>query len=276
MAHVDLHMHTVHSDGLATPAEMAARARDLGLAGIALTDHDTVAGVPEGRAAAAEAGIEFLSGTEISTVFEDTEVHVVGLGFEITHEPLLAALEHLRAGRATRAHGILVKLRGLGLPIETERVEARAHPGAIGRLHIAMELRALGCISTAQEAFNRFLNPGLPAFVPKVLIPAAEAIRLVQESGGLAFIAHPGLSPNTRRLLPRLLELPIDGIEAYHISHSPARTKEYLALAKQRRLLVSGGSDCHGGAKGARELGKVRVPIEHLTALRAALAQRNS
>ncbi|MBI2434535.1 MAG: PHP domain-containing protein [Candidatus Hydrogenedentes bacterium] len=275
MAFVDLHLHTHFSDGLDAPAAVAARAAKLGCAAIAITDHDTVAGVGEAAAACKEAGLEFLTGVEISAEYEGEEVHIVGLGIDVTSASLLAALDWLRAARASRATKIIERLVQIGAIRDAAVVVPHLGKNVVGRLHIARALHALGITRSAQEAFNRFLNPGLPAYVPRELLGAAKAIDLIHEARGLAFIAHPGLTQITRRLLPKLTALPFDGIEAYHISHSPARTREYHALAKSKHWLAAGGSDCHGGAKGAIEMGKVRVPCVCFERIRAVLAGQN-
>jgi len=274
MSFMDLHLHTRHSDGSDTPAQVVARAAALGMSALAITDHDTVSGVEEACGAAVDAGIAFLTGTEISTRFRRSEIHVTGLGIDPTDEELLRALDGLKTGRATRAARIMELLHTAGIPIEPERVRGRTADGLVGRMHVASELRDMGVTKTVQEGFDRFLNSGRPAFVPKVALPVLEAIEWIHGAGGLAFVAHPGLSKSSRRLLSALLALPFDGIEAYHISHSPGRTAEFVQLAQSRGLLVAGGSDCHGTVKRVAEMGKVRVPLEHLAAIQAALESR--
>ncbi len=144
----------------------------------------------------------------------------------------------------------------------------------LSRMHLAYHLRLAGVTQTTQEGFDRFLKTGRPAYVPKLTCPVQEAVERIHAAGGLAFVAHPGLARGLRKLLPALLELPFDGIEAYHISHSPGRTREFVELAESRGLLVSGGSDCHGAIKGAPEMGKVRLPLRHVDAIRERLAAR--
>jgi hypothetical protein len=178
----------------------------------------------------------------------------------------------LREARNRRAERIVGKLNAAGVPVTMETLLARAG-GAVGRMHIAREVHALGHARTVQDAFDRYLNAGRRAYVPKARIDCAEALGLIHEAGGLAFVAHPGIG-TTRRLLPRLLELPFDGIEAYHCKHGPGHVAEFLELAESRGLLVSGGSDCHGAAKGEPEMGKVRVPVAHYERIRERLAAR--
>lgn len=260
----DLHTHSTCSDGAGTPAEVAGRAAGLGMSLLSLTDHDTLAGLAEARAAAERAGVCFVNGVEISASFENREVHVTGLGVSEGHPALNTRLGLLQAGRVERITAMRARLSEAGIPID----ENPADSPMTGRMHLALRLHAMGVTRTVQEGFDRFLKPGRAGWVPKTLCPADEAVALIQGAGGLAFVAHPGLGKGLVKMLPRLLELPFDGVEAWHVSHSPGMVDNLLALARERGLLVSGGSDCHGGVKGKRpEMGKVRVPVTKLAPL---------
>jgi len=260
MAYCDLHLHTTASDGADSPATVVERARVAGLAALAITDHDTLAGVGEAAAAAEAAGIRFLVGVEISAIFERREVHILGYGVDTGNDALQTSLATLRESRSRRGRAVLDKLAALGIELDRSALEA-AHGENLGRLHIATALRDAGQVRIVQEAFDRFLNPGRPAYVPKESLPADEAIAAIQGAGGLAFLAHPGLQRQVRRMLPELFRLPFDGIEAYHISHGPDVTRSFLDFARDRGCLVSGGSDCHGDMKGRCEMGRVQVPV---------------
>ncbi len=274
MSFIDLHLHSNHSDGSDSPARVVARAAAMGISGMALTDHDTVSGVAEAETAAGKAGLDFLTGVEITAQFDGQEIHIIGLGVCTGCAELLSPLKKNETARNERASLVLEKLAQCGIALPPDLLRQYARGAAVSRMHVARVLCDLGITSSTQEGFDRFLNSGRPAYVPKQLIPAETTIAAIHSAGGLAFVAHPGLSRNVRRLLPRLVELPFDGIEAYHISHSRPATGDFLEFAKSHRLLVSGGSDCHGGIKGAPEMGKVRVPRERLGPILDALAAR--
>jgi predicted metal-dependent phosphoesterase TrpH len=260
----DFHLHSHYSDGSDAPAEVVARAAALGMAALALTDHDTTGGVGEARVACEYHGILFLPGTEVSTLFRHGEVHVLGLGIDPSNPDLREGLARQKADRASRAAEIAAKLRRRGIIIDGDALAARAPGGLVGRMHIAALLHEQGHASTVQDGFNRYLNRNRPAWVPKRMVAPEEAIGWIHAAGGLAFLAHPGIGKSTGQQLQALLQLPFDGIEAYHVHHSPGVTAQFLELAASRGLLVTGGSDCHGTVKGhAPEMGKVRLPMHH-------------
>lgn len=266
----DFHLHSTCSDGSDPPEDVAARAHALGARALALTDHDTVAGVAPMRAAATALGMLSLSGVEISTVHERHEVHVIALGVNTGDDALAGVLERLRKARARRADAIVLRLKELG--IDLAEAPAWREGESTGRMHIAAAMQAMGVVRRPQDAFNKYLNPGKAAFVPREKVDTAEAIERIHTAGGLAFVAHPGLNRALRRLLPTLLHLPFDGIEACHTSHTPGRMEEFAALATARGLLITGGSDCHGDIKGRREMGRVRLPWRHADAILSRLA----
>ncbi|MBX3178032.1 MAG: PHP domain-containing protein [Candidatus Hydrogenedentes bacterium] len=271
MPFVDLHLHSTCSDGSDPPETVAARAKAAGAVAIALTDHDTMAGVPAARAAAEALGLGYISGVEISAGFEGREIHVIGLGLDHEDTGLVSALEALRAARDSRGRLILARLAELGVGLPAFEIGPVDSGSALGRMHIAQAMAERGYVKQVQEAFDRYLNPGRPAFVPKETIPLAASIDLIHGAGGLAFLAHPGLGNWVRKALPALLAFPFDGIEAYHVSHSPGRTEGFLALARERGLLVTGGSDCHGTIKGKALLGSVQTPERVFAAIMARL-----
>lgn len=246
------------------------RGAELGVGALAVTDHDAVSGLREAAAAALAHGLGFLNGVEITSALDRLEVHVVGLGIRPESAHLKHVLTTLAEGRSRRLDLTLEKLESLGLTIARDTILART-AGAVGRMHIAQELRDARHVRTVQEAFDRYIGRGKPAFVPSARVPVEEAVDAIHAAGGLAFVGHPGLG-GVRRHLPHLLTLPFDGIEAYHPQHKAGRVDEFIQLAEANRLLVSGGSDCHGRAKGRRSLmGSVRVPMERYAKICAAL-----
>lgn len=271
---VDLHLHTNRSDGVDPPSRVAARANALGIAAIAITDHDTVCGVEEAEQAAQGLGLGFLRGVEISAEYRGVDVHVVGLGIDLDCVPLLAKLDWLRQERETRLLRMVERLHALGIPVAHDGITRHASSAdSVGRLHVAREVHALGYARTVQEAFDRYIGRGKPAFVGRGRIACDEAIALIHQANGLAMAGHPGIG-KTHKLLRRLLELPFDGVEAYHTHHTAYQTEHYLQLAEERGLLVSGGSDCHGGAKEEPEMGKVQVPYACFERICGALKSR--
>ena len=269
--YVDLHLHTSCSDGSDPPREVVRRAAGLHFAAIAVTDHDTVAGTDEAAAASRDLGLEFLPGVEISAQCDRAEVHVVGLGIDPPQGPLMETLAALRNARIERASQIVERLHRLGVPAHlAEPPCLLIDDGAVGRMHIARQIVDAGFAVNVQQAFDKFLNPGRPAYVPKERVSCEKAIEVIHAAGGLAFIGPPGIGTLYEHL-GRLTVLPFDGIEVYHTKHSPGQVDQFLQLARDLRWLVAGGSDCHGSAKTAPEMGKVRVPYEHYERIRDRL-----
>ena len=276
MSFIDLHTHTTASDGTASPAELVAMAASKGLAAVAVTDHDTLAGLPEARAAGAEHGVEVIAGVELSVADERGSIHLVGLFLPDAPGPLAERLDWLRERRHDRNKRILEKLAVLGVPLQYESVTALAQ-GAVGRPHIAQALLAMGAVTSFKEAFTRFLGAYGKAYVPKDKLALPEAIELLHAEGGLAVLAHPyllGLSgPALAETVGRYRDAGLDAIEAFYTEHSQYQTLEYLALARKLGLAVSGGSDYHGAAKPGVELGRgrgsLRIDIAVLDVLRA-------
>lgn len=266
MRYVDLHLHTLHSDGADTPQAVVERAAQLGIAAIAITDHDTISGIAEAREYAQSAGIEILSGVEISVDFQNQETHVLAYGFDENNPAVADILKQNQAARELRSLNILQKLKALGITLDYQDIQPEG--GAPGRMHIAQAMRDQGITKTLQEAFDRYLKFGKPAFVLRKNVPIETALDVVHNAGGLVFLAHPGLNKGLRKRVSALLELPFDGIEAYHSKHTAGDVEEFLKLAKSRSLLASGGSDCHGAIKGGKlDMGTVQTPLKYYQAI---------
>jgi predicted metal-dependent phosphoesterase TrpH len=261
-AFVDLHMHSTASDGSRSPAEVVRAAKRASLAAIALTDHDTVAGLAEAAATGAELGVRIVNGVELSAVEGQTETHLLGLHLRDT-AVLEQGLGELREMRGRRAARIVELLQSQGVQVTLDDVLLQAGAGAIGRPHVARALVADGWATDVRDAFDRYLGAGRPAFVAKEQLEMREAIAMVHAAGGLAVLAHPG-SGGTRERIEVLAALGLDGVEVKHPSHSPQDVARLRACVDQLGLIPSGGSDWHGAADGARTIGMMRVPIEWL------------
>lgn len=269
----DLHLHTNHSDGSDAPGRVVERAAALGMSALAITDHDSVSAVHEAQATARQAGLEYLPGVELSTLYGQIEIHILGLGVHPQASTLLDTLSELHAARSKRVDTILERLNALSVPLTREEVEAQASGGeatSLGRMHVAMALHAKGITRTVQQGFDRFIRRGRKAYIPKKTLSCRQAIDLIHEAGGLAFLAHPGVGTTLGKLILRLIgELPFDGIEVYHSKHTSGQAAQFLQIAQEHSLLVSGGSDCHGTATHPTpDMGRVRLPYRYYEAIR--------
>jgi 3',5'-nucleoside bisphosphate phosphatase len=269
---VDLHAHSTASDGSATPSELVTSAVRAGLSAVALTDHDTIAGVRSAAAEGERLGVRVIAGVELSAVDATGETHLLGLHLSDL-EALDARLAELRDMRRTRAERIVQRLNTLGVRVTMDDVLAQAAGGAIGRPHVARALIANGWAGDAREAFDRYLGAGRPGYVPKDRLSLSDAIGMVHRGGGLAVLAHPGASANADRV-KALVAIGLDGVEVRHPSHDEAEIGRVLALTERLGLVPSGGSDWHGQAEGPRTLGSMRVPAEWLSRQEDRLARR--
>lgn len=267
----DLHMHTTASDGTLAPAAMAALCRQAGLAAMAVTDHDTTAGLAAAADACAALGLRFVPGVELSCTVPGGEVHVLGYLCDAGHGPLAELLSRMRAGRIARAERAVARLRQAGYAIDLERVLALGQE-AVGRPHIAMALVEAGYAASVREAFDRFLGHGRAGYVPRARLAPGEAVAAIRGAGGVPVVAHPGLIGDDK-WVNALIEAGALGLEAYHPDHDAAQAARYARWAAERGLLVTGGSDSHGG-QGSRPVrpGDVRVSLAAVENLEAAAA----
>jgi predicted metal-dependent phosphoesterase TrpH len=261
MVHFDLHSHSTHSDGLLTPAELVQRAAARGVGVLALTDHDEVSGLPEAREAALQAGLRFVNGVELSVSWNDTTLHILGLGVDDENEALAAGLRAIRGGRTERARRMAEALEAAGIP--------GSYEGALGyvtserlisRTHFARYLVEQGHVRDMREVFKRYLTPGKPGYVEHRWATLAEAVGWIKAAGGRALIAHPGRYKLDRRALQGLLEefkALGDGIEVHTSSHTPAQFAEFARHARHYGFLASCGSDYHGPGESWMELGEL-------------------
>ena len=273
MKFADLHLHTQFSDGTFTPEELVLRAQNVGLACIALTDHDSVEGCARAAAACAAVRMEFIPGSELTAEHEDTEVHVLGYFLDTHNKVLLEKIGKFQAVRQSRIHEMCAALNKLGIPLKAETVFALANCQSPGRPHVARALVKEKLIGNLDEAFEKYLKKGRPAWIPKTKMSALESVELIHQAGGLAVMAHPGLN-RSDDIIPDLVDAGLDGIECVHTKHSTVMAERYLEIAEKYDLLVTGGSDCHGFSKKAPLIGTVKLPYEHVERLKAKVAER--
>lgn len=256
----DLHCHSTESDGTLSPRQLVELARELGLASLALTDHDTIAGVEEAQAAGRELGVRVISGVEISVEYAAKTVHMLGYCFDSGAERLKEGLARLVSGRNERNAKIVARLNELGLAVTLEEIEAEAGGKVVGRPHIARVLLKHGYVETWEEAFDKYLARGAAAYFERLRFTPVDAVALIREAGGVAVLAHPkyvALHENEtlEDVVRTLVEAGLDGIECYYTDHTEEETAAYMELARRYGLIVTGGSDFHGAVKPEISLG---------------------
>ena len=253
-------MHSTASDGSLEPPEVVAAALSVGLRAIALTDHDTVAGVKPARIAAAGTSLQVIAGVELSAYQGDDETHLLGLHLTDV-DGMELALEAFREARRDRGEQMVGRLNAIGVSITFQDVLDAAGTGAIGRPHVAKALVENGWARDNRDAFDRYLGAGRPAFLDKRRLSLRDAIAMVHSCGGIAVLAHPGGEGTVARL-SALRAQGLDGVEVIHPGHSLEDRKRLLAVATELDLVPSGGSDSHGATGGARMIGGMQVPGE--------------
>ena len=274
MAGIDLHTHTVYSDGTFTPRELLELARERGLDVVAVTDHDTTNGLMEAAAAGQDLGVKVVPGVEFSTVLEGEGVHVLAYLVDPSHPELMGELRRLRDDRFTRGERMVRRLQELGYPVTFERVREIAMGGNIIRPHVAQELVEAGVVSTLKEAFSDdLIGSGGRAYVEKHALHPLEAIALIHRAGGVCVLAHPGTwreaAPVPDDVIEELVAAGLDGMEALHPEHTPELEAHYVGMARERGLFWTGSSDCHGTRYDPVRLGSVTTEPKQFEALRA-------
>ena len=261
---IDLHLHTTCSDGTLAPEELVAAANAGGLDVIAVTDHDTAVGVEPARAAAAAAPrrLRVVAGIELTCSLDGVEVHLLGYGIDPSHPSIAAFAARGAALRRTRLAGMVAKLNGFGVGVRVEDVEVPPGCASVGRPHLARALVKRGAVATFQEAFNRYLSDGGPAWIPSAGPPVAEGIAAVHQAGGVSVWAHPSLEE--ARQFPRARALGLDGAETMRPRVEPTVSLALEQAAGEAGLLFGGGSDWHGAPPA---LGTWYVTERHVGAL---------
>jgi predicted metal-dependent phosphoesterase TrpH len=274
MPGIDLHVHSVFSDGTFTPREAVTLAQERGLSTMALTDHDTVNGLDEAYSAGDELGVEIVPGIEFSTIYEGNGVHVLCYFMDAENPELAAELRRLQDDRYRRGEMMVEKLQELGYPITFERVREIAEGGNIVRPHVAQALVEAGVVATTKDAFTEeFIGSNGRAYVEKHALHPLEALQLIHSAGGACVLAHPGTFRETKPVPPTLIDelaaAGLDGIEVSHPEHTPEVEAEYMQTAHRVGLIWTGSSDCHGNRYDPVRLGMRTTAPEQLERLRA-------
>lgn len=262
----DLHMHSTCSDGTLTPEELVVLAKEKGLKGISITDHDSVNAYPDALLHAKKHQITLISGIELSCHFKDESTHILGYSFDYSHPSLLALCERHRLRRVNRNLAILDKLKSLGIEISETELNANA-TGVVGRPHIAKILVQRGLVADIPDAFKTYLGEGKKAYCPGETFSVEEAIQVIHEAKGFAVLAHPHLHYNHAFVRELLNAHSFDGIECEYAIMPPAKNAPWSNLAKQKNLLITGGSDFHGAIKPMIPLGSATIQEEQIEPL---------
>jgi len=271
----DLHLHTTASDGTCNPEELVKLAARVGLAAIAITDHDNVAGIEPALQVAATLGVEVIPGVEINTEWHSLEIHILGYYVDWRDESFLNLLAGLRESRLGRLDRMLDRLRSVGIHLARDRVLAISGEAGVGRPHVARAMVEAGYVASEKEAFERFLAQGQVAYVPRAKLTPVEAVGEILRVKGIPVLAHPGLLSHDE-IIPDLIAAGLLGLEVFYPEHSEETVARYLALAKAKGLLVTGGSDWHGQEVSRRPLGSFRVPYGLVQGLKRALQRAGS
>jgi predicted metal-dependent phosphoesterase TrpH len=269
---IDLHLHTTASDGRLSPADLVTRVAAARITTMSVTDHDTVAALADVRRCATAAGIRVVDGIEITAVHDARDVHILGYFIDPGDEPLAVFLQSQRTRRVERVREMGARLAALGVPVDVSRILALAarKPGtSVGRPMLARALVERGHAVSIQDAFERFLAAGQPAYVPRTGPSPSEVVDVIHRAAGIASMAHPGVTRQPA-VMARLVDDGLDAIEAYHSDHPLDVQRELLSFAARHGLLVTGGSDHHGDDERDRPLGRVTLPAAEFERLQNA------
>jgi predicted metal-dependent phosphoesterase TrpH len=267
----DMHLHSIYSDGSATPLELVQMASKAGLSVISITDHDNVGAVDEAIRWGKQYGVEVVPGVELSIELNDKDIHLLAYFFDYKNPKLLEYLEYFRLERKKRAERIIIKLNEMNIPLNMDMVMEQAGIGSVGRPHIATALFEEGLTGSYSEAFIKYLGTGMPAYEKKYQLAPSEAVEMISNAGGLTFLAHPGKYTNEAELL-QLIDLGVDGVEVVHPAHNATRQAFYHNLVQQYFLLECGGSDYHGEKKNSQSaFGLYTVPLHVVEEMKTRL-----
>jgi predicted metal-dependent phosphoesterase TrpH len=268
----DLHTHTNFSDGAYSVEEVVAKVAAAGITTLSITDHDTVEGLHRAVTICREYSVDLIPGIEITTALENVQLHILGYFIDFSDANFQRQLTALREGRLKRAQRIITKLNKIKIPINLDRVVERAgEKKSIGRPHIADLLVLEGYANNYQEAFDKYLGIGRPAYERNHPFSPDSAINMISTAGGLSFLAHPS-HYISEGVLMKLIKSGLNGIEVIHPSHSEHETDKWRKLASNNSLLISGGSDFHGGKRSDEDnLGKFFVGVDVVNTMKKKL-----
>lgn len=274
---VDLHLHTLHSDGNWTTQQLIDEAIKKDLRTIAITDHDTVAGIREAIEYAASR-IEIIPGIEINTVWEwegqRKDIHILGLFIDPSSPSLARIIQRQQDARNRLVDDTIEKCNSLGIPLTHDMVRECAGNGSIGRPHLTRAIVKAGGADSINDAYARFMHRSSPDYIPRFSIQPKDAIEAINEAGGIASIAHPGKDEQMEGIILQLKSFGLRAIEAFHRSHTLELVQKYMKFAKAHGMLITGGSDCHGPSDGyPPSIGTIRVPPDVVSNLKAALSK---
>lgn len=264
----DMHVHSTASDGTISVKEIILSAINIGLDGIAITDHDTIGGLEEAVELGKKLNFPVIPGIELSTEVAEQEIHILGYFIDFNLSWVKEKLKALQNARQTRIEKMVDKLKMLGYDVNKKEVFLYAGNGSVGRPHVARILHEKGYTASLEDAFQRLIGRGCPAYVPRYKMTPEEAITFITKAKGVPVLAHPGLSQADRLILP-LRDQGLKGIEVFHPDHSESDEAKYLNMAKKNQLLVTGGSDFHGSNRS--NLGSKYVPLSIWDELRGHL-----
>jgi predicted metal-dependent phosphoesterase TrpH len=262
----DLHVHTSCSDSTLNPEQVVEQCAERGIDTVAITDHDTTAGVHPATDAGRVAGVRVIPGVELTAYVGPTEIHIVGLFIDPDADSLRTVAERARNARFTRTEQMVEKLRALDIDISLDDILRIADNGVPGRPHVAQALVACGQVASIADAFQYYLANGGPAYVPKYQLAPADAARAIHAAGGVSVVGHPGGGlPDP--MVRDMIRDGVQGIEVVHPLHSKDAERRYRALAEELGVPVSGGSDCHGDLREGADIGTVRLDHACVVAL---------
>lgn len=266
---VDLHLHTTYSDGSYTPQELVKKAKKLGYSAIAVTDHDTIAGIEKSLAIGQKHNLEVIPGVEFNTLLSGSEVHILGYYIDYQNKELTNLLDKIKKERRERIKKMIDLLKELyNFNITLDEIKEISADNILGRGHIARLLTKKDHVENWEEVFDKYIGKGQPAYVKRKKITPFKAIDIIKKANGIPVIAHPGLI-NDDNIVQQIINYGIAGLEVYYLEHTEKQIEYYHKLAKENSLLITGGSDCHGPKnKDGLRLGKIRLDYSHLEKLK--------